>query len=411
MPQDTVPKPLSGAMSRAAFETLTRWTGAGDRERKDRHAAIRELPLLIRRHGLRRTLHHWLAEPPQDEKQHIAVARAFASALAQIAPGLPSVAAPAPNGVHMLQTRLALELADQWLALSEAMLEEPGGGASTEPAWDGGSPAAPAALPPVPPQLRNGAFESYNTPYPGNGAPRPNAVPSLTVNSESTAWHFERICQTRVGADSPYGVAYKRWESLCKAPGTKHRELEFTHRLLIGLSEPSLWETAISVDPVYGVPTIAGSAVKGLTTHFAREHLCGDGGHMTEPLCETLFGTAGCAGVVEFLDAWWVPGSSPTPPSPSNMEAASCPFVREVVTPHHQEFLDRESPHMATPFDKPVPVPQLAAHGRFLFAVHGPDLWAEHALDILQLALEMTGVGARTPEYGQAFAPPAGVRA
>ena len=77
------------------------------------------------------------------------------------------------------------------------------------------------------------------------------------------------------------------------------------------------------------------------------------------------------------------------------------PLVREVVTPHHKEFLDRKGEIPATPFDGPTPVPQIAAHGEFLFAVQGPEFWADHAMDILRLALEMDGVGGRAPEYGQ----------
>ena len=74
-----------------------------------------------------------------------------------------------------------------------------------------------------------------------------------------------------------------------------------------------------------------------------------------------------------------------------------------MVTPHHPGFLNRESEATATRFDAPTPVPQLAAHGKFLIAVEGEALWANHALDILSLALEMDGLGARTPEYGQAL--------
>jgi CRISPR type III-B/RAMP module RAMP protein Cmr6 len=398
------PCPLSTEMARLAFETLKRWSCAEDGVREARHAALRELPVLIRRHGLRRTLHHWLAEPAQeDAQQHVAVARAFASAMAALAPGLPLLSAPAGNAEHMLQTSLALELADHWLTLSEAMLAERGTGSAAEPSWRGGEPVAASALPPVEAKERNAVFELYNTPYPGNSSPR------LKVDSEATAWHFDRVCQTVVSPDGPYAAAFARWKRSCNFSGTTARTMAFVHRALIGLSEPSLWETAISIDPVYGVPTIAGSAVKGLATHFAHDHLCGEGAPMNVALCETLFGSTGCAGVVDFHDAWWVPESAPAPRAiragaTQEAQARSRPFVREVVTPHHQAFLDRSKPDMATPFDKPVPVPQLAAHGSFLFAVSGPALWAEHALDIVQLALEMAGVGARTPEYGQARA-------
>ena len=108
---------LSGQMSRIAFEALKRWTGATPQERERRHAALRELPLLIRRHGLRRTLLHWLAEgegnQAKDEMQHAAVARAFALAMQTLAPGQPHLAGPCSNSAHMLQTRLALALADE----------------------------------------------------------------------------------------------------------------------------------------------------------------------------------------------------------------------------------------------------------------------------------------------------------
>jgi len=393
---------LSGQMARLAFGVLKRWTGASDDQRRKRHAAVRDLPLLIRRHGLRRTLHHWLAEGAKDANEHVAVARAFSTALAALVPGLPALAAGSPNTAHMVQTRLALALADQWLAMSEAMLEEPGGGDANEPAWAGGAPAAGRALTDCAASSRNGAFELYNTPYPAN-------VPALVVSSESSARHFDRICEAAVDsnpATGPYALAFHRWNAGCRADGCKLRTFRFTHRILIGLSETNLWETGIAVDPVYGVPAIAGSAIKGLAIHFAMEQLTGADACMTDAIRDALFGTTRGGGVVDFMDAWWVPASAPkVPGEPLSVHR---PFVREVVTPHHQDFLDRNSPSPATPFDKPVPVPQLAAHGSFLFAVNGPGVWADHALDIVELALQMQGLGARTPEYGQATSVPDG---
>lgn len=397
MPKEAPVQPLSGQMSREAFSALESWTGAVDGIREKRRAAIRDLPLLIRRHGLRRTLHHWLGEK-NDDQQHQTVARSFVEAMASISSGLPLLTAVANNAQHALQTRLALTLADQWLALAEPMPAEQGNGGGG--GGNGAQPQAPLPLPPNPkPSERNAAFELFNAPYPDIGLP--NEPRAWEVNSEATAIHFDRVCACEIASDGPYALAFKRWKAICQAPNTTYREFALTHRMLIGLSEPSLWETSISIDPVYGVPAISGTAIKGLAVHFADEHLRGEGDAMSEPIRDALLGKPECMGEVDFLDAWWVPGSGPQSWD-ERFSFTQRPFVREVVTPHHPKFLNRESADMATPFDSPVPVPQLAAHGSFLFAVKGPKVWAEHALDIVQLALEMAGIGARTPEYGQA---------
>jgi CRISPR type III-B/RAMP module RAMP protein Cmr6 len=216
------------------------------------------------------------------------------------------------------------------------------------------------------------------------------------ASSEATTEHFNRICQIRVG--DAYRRAYARWEQLWSGAGAQCEKLAFSNRLLIGLSNPSLWESSITLNPTYGTPVIPGSACKGLARHFAESylHLLNNKSGLTRKLSDALFGRADDAGEVCFQDAWWVPDSAP------ELDGKDRPFVREVVTPHHKDFLDRSGGVEATPFDSPVPIPQIAAHGRFLFVVTGSALWAAHALDILRLALLMEGIGARTPEYGRA---------
>ena len=212
--------------------------------------------------------------------------------------------------------------------------------------------------------------------------------PTAKANSESIAPHFSRVCETAIALTSYYRLAFDRWKALHSRPEFQTRLLTLHHRALIGLSEPSLWQSNIALHSVYGVPLFPGSACKGLASHFAREQLA-----LADPEVLCIFGSSAAGGKVMFHDAWWVPDSGP-------VSAADKPLVREQVTPHHTEFLNTRGGTPATPFDNPTPIPQIATHGKFLFVVAGDRLMAEYAMNILQLALEMEGIGARTPEYG-----------
>ena len=233
-------------------------------------------------------------------------------------------------------------------------------------------PAAPHA-----PDERNAAFELHLR------------YESESASSEATAKHFNSVCNLGIGADSPYRHAYTRWKSLWD--DNCRRELAFDPRLLIGLSTPSLWETGITLNPTYGTPVIPGSACKGLARHFLADQLSSSnaGPLLTDEQINALFESTDRGLKVHFYDAWWIPDSA------SGTGRADRPLVPEVTTPHHPV-----SP--ATPFDSPRPIPQIAAHGKFLFVAEGSSaVWVRFALDLLQVALEREGIGARTPEYGR----------
>lgn len=218
---------------------------------------------------------------------------------------------------------------------------------------------------------------------------------SIKEESKLTASHFDRICVCRPAA--PYAKAFERWKSDGAASGREHRKLVVNERLLVGLAESSLWQTSIDIVAVYGVPRLAGSALKGLAKSFARRLLADSLGDrdLHAGVIDALFGSTRARGAVTFHEAWWVPGSAPA------RYGKDRPFVREVVTPHHKGAADSNGKTPMTPFDSPTPVPQLAAHGQFLVALEGDRVWVDHAMDILQLGLEMEGAGARTPEYGR----------
>lgn len=219
-----------------------------------------------------------------------------------------------------------------------------------------------------------------------------HTYPAAQASSEHSAAHFSAVCNTAQASASLYPKAYERWKQLWqtaqKIETASQRELTFMHRALINLAQPSLWESSTSFNPTYGTPVIPGSACKGLARHFAVNHLSIASDHI-----DGLFESTNPHKKVQFMDAWWAPLSAPG----TNKDR---PWVREIVTPHHPEFMNTHGAKPATPFDSPKPSPQIAIHGKFLFVVQGPKLWADYALNILQVAMETEGIGARTPEYG-----------
>jgi CRISPR-associated protein Cmr6 len=211
------------------------------------------------------------------------------------------------------------------------------------------------------------------------------------ANSQNSTIHFSTVCNTAQPSAGLYRKAYTRWENLWNDAQKQNiasmRKYKFMHRVLIDLSQPSLWESHTSFNSTYGTPVLSGSACKGLARHFAQTHL-----DIAKEHIDALFENTSADKKVQFMDAWWVPDSAPG--------KKDHPWVREIVTPHHPEFMSTKGAKPATPFDSPKPSPQLGTHGQFLFVVSGPKLWADYAQNILQIALENEGIGARAPEYG-----------
>lgn len=192
----------------------------------------------------------------------------------------------------------------------------------------------------------------------------------------------------------PYEAAFRRWQAA--TAGHPARFVQFQARLqgrlYIGLSRENALETGITVQHAYGMPLIPGSSLKGLARSVARERLAG-----RPDAIRWLFGNAPGDGQVDapetgavvFHDAWWVP------------EAGGRPFVEEIVTPHHGDYYGSMGRQDATDFDSPVPAPQIAAQGSFLFVLEGPADWCEIARTLLMHGLSERGVGGKTTSgYG-----------
>lgn len=195
--------------------------------------------------------------------------------------------------------------------------------------------------------------------------------------------HIRRICSTK--PSDFYKRAFTRWQKKTDDNGRfSSVRLALESRLFIGLAGGGMMETGCAISHSYGMPYIPGSSVKGVVRAHARSRLLRDGGEAGEDICNELFGTPSLAGLIHFHDAWWAPGSSPSP------------FVEEVVTTHHMGYYSTEGAQEATDFDSPVPNAQVAVQGSFLFVLEGAAAWFDLAKKMLVDALCTRGIGAKT---------------
>ncbi len=194
-------------------------------------------------------------------------------------------------------------------------------------------------------------------------------------------------------APEAYRLAFERWQrSVADRQRFQRMRLRLESRLYIGLSRDSALETGVALQHAYGMPMIPGSALKGVARAGFGSWLAGQ-----DQALRYLFGndhdTTDPAdlesGAVVFHDAWWVP------------DPKTKPFVGEIVTPHHGDYYGSEGHKPATDFDSPVPAPQLAVQGSFLFVIEGDSGWATLAATVLKQALLQRGIGGkRSSGYG-----------
>ena len=201
-----------------------------------------------------------------------------------------------------------------------------------------------------------------------------------------------------------YRQYFKRWKAalvnLCGAENCRvaMKEAMTEGRLAVNLGAEGVLETSIALHHTYGIPYIPGSAIKGLAAHYVLEYLKDDPlWHKKAEAFVTLFGDTSNAGYVTFYDALYVPGSGKG-------------LVPDVITVHHPHYYQGTAPEyyqtvQAAPpadWDSPTPIPFITASGKFLIAISGPVEWVKTAFEILKLALERSGVGAKTSSgYGR----------
>lgn len=199
---------------------------------------------------------------------------------------------------------------------------------------------------------------------------------------------IERL--TRCEPDAFYVAAYARWKKLGKRVDFEQVELPLETRLYIGVTRDNALETGISVSHSYGMPIIPGSSIKGLTRAWAESLKQVSGGALDDETLNWLFGEGGDAGETGgliFHDAWWVPEGRP--------------FVEDIVTPHQKGYYGSEGQKPPSDFEDPIPAPQIAVQGKFLFTVEGDLPWVAMGRQLMVSALNRFGIGSKTTSgYG-----------
>jgi CRISPR-associated protein Cmr6 len=189
-----------------------------------------------------------------------------------------------------------------------------------------------------------------------------------------------------------YQQFFVRWKATLEAYGvTKFREAEVQGRMVVGLGDESVVETAVALHHTYGLPYIPGSALKGVAAAYAHKRLDGDTWRKGGEAHQVVFGDTAEAGFITFFDALYVPGSG------KNGRA----LHPDVITVHHQDYYDGKS--APTDWDNPNPVSFMSATGKYFIALSGPNSeWVDTTFQILGQALIELGVGAKTSSgYGR----------
>ena len=208
---------------------------------------------------------------------------------------------------------------------------------------------------------------------------------------------IEKACKWK--GEDLYRLAFQQYRARLEQLGARTAEVRTLDRVIVGLGADNPLETSITLNRLYGVPLIPGSALKGLARSYLRNqvrtHLDQAEGPSWEECDRVLFGDTSECGKVVFFDAWWVPDGEP-------------PLSKDVITVHHPGYYNPPGGKRLPPtdFDDPNPVRFVSARGRFLVAVKGPDEgWTGFALKLLLQALEDYGVGAKTSSgYGRLIA-------
>ena len=196
------------------------------------------------------------------------------------------------------------------------------------------------------------------------------------------------------------------------------RAFETTSRLIAGLGASNVLETGLTLNPIYGVPMIPGSSIKGIAAHYCSKVWGAANSDFLSPLInekskssrkagevyEAIFGKVGDnpdnaeAGYIRFYDAWMLPGS---------MRGS---LVKDVMTPHHGGYYgDEKGTTPPSDFDDPNPVTYLSVRGKFEVRIECLESdesvrkeWEALIFRLIEEAFKFSGAGGKTGSgYGR----------
>ncbi|MBW4082506.1 type III-B CRISPR module RAMP protein Cmr6 [Paenibacillus sp. S150] len=192
-----------------------------------------------------------------------------------------------------------------------------------------------------------------------------------------------------------YSHIFKQYYSIGPLLAAEQCTVKSVSPLVIGHGVFSVLETHLTLHPVYGMPYLPGTALKGAAAHYCHRYLGGEDPDFREggSAYRLLFGSGQQAGCITYHDAWATPDS------------AGQAFRLDVLTPHHQRYhqMGQLDPAYAPrDDDDPVPIPFIAVSAAFQVMLtseanaDADNEWLGIAADILLQALAQEGIGAKT---------------
>jgi len=237
-----------------------------------------------------------------------------------------------------------------------------------------------------------------------------------------------------VRVDPDYDIAYERWEQCLVTLSATQAEVTSVSRLLIGHGNPSGSDVGLTVQHTWGVPMIPASSLKGLLQHHlvakygpdpdnwtnhpldpnhpepdrasfqpvywrdqSIKHSPGDAIRIlfgaptadsdNEPEWRSSDQIGAARGALQFLDAWWKPGTNRQP------------FVADILNVHQRKYYGQDGKQSwPNDYDAPNPVQFITVKPTetFLLAICGDESLAKWAMKELVEALTTRGIGGKT---------------
>lgn len=170
---------------------------------------------------------------------------------------------------------------------------------------------------------------------------------------------------------------------------------------ICGMGERTPGENGLTLHPVYGVPYLPGTSLKGILRAWVLSQEWGEDWRPGGVYFRALFGEGGHQGAAAAVDV---------------MDALPAPtaafFTMDVLTPHFSEYYRAEGKDVPPlGWEGPIPIQFLTASKglRYRVVLEGDPAWVEKAAEWLALALTERGVGAKSRAgYGHFSCKPLG---
>jgi len=213
---------------------------------------------------------------------------------------------------------------------------------------------------------------------------------ALQNSKEKGRWLHDLAARNPIDAPLASHV-YRRWLAITTAMGAHHFQATTNWRLATGMGSETVLETGLTLHPLYGLPLIPGSTLKGLCRTYVTgeidEHRSKHSNEDDETI-RRIFGSGAQSGTVVFFDAMPLEGRAT--------------LTLDITNSHYPHYYTGKKP--PTNDQRPNPVTFLTITDTiFVFALAQHNLRQERQLEDveaasqwLQEALREYGVGART---------------